>query len=111
MLISCEFLNNIEIFKDFDFDKVIVDEAHLIKNPETMRYKNITSIKTKKGAFILLSGTVIQNSLEELWSLMSICNKDLLGQRKRFETEFQKVIKSGISSKASSNMRQESNEA
>lgn len=30
MLISCEFLNNIEIFKDFDFDKVIVDEVKLL---------------------------------------------------------------------------------
>lgn len=102
VLISYGFLeHHVKIFKDFDFDKVIVDEAHLIKNPRTLRYRNLKSITAKKGAFILLSGTVIQNNLEELWSLMSICHGDLLGKCTSFKANFSNVIKAGNSSNAS----------
>ncbi|KRZ79246.1 SWI/SNF-related matrix-associated actin-dependent regulator of chromatin subfamily A containing DEAD/H box 1B [Trichinella papuae] len=49
-------------------DVAIFDEAHMLKNYRTHRYKQLMSIKTKHR--ILLTGTPLQNSLIELISLL-----------------------------------------
>ena len=61
---------------------VIVDEGHNIKNPDAQRTK---AIKTINGQHKLaLTGTPIQNNLEELWSLFDFAMPGYLGSRTRF---------------------------
>jgi TATA-binding protein-associated factor len=65
---------------------VVVDEAHHIKNPDAKRTR---AIKTLNGRHKLaLTGTPIQNSLEELWSLFDFVMPGFLGSRSQFRDKF-----------------------
>ncbi|KAK4983468.1 swr1 complex component [Elasticomyces elasticus] len=48
---------------------LILDEAHNIKNFDSQRYQKLIRLNTK--ARLLLTGTPLQNSMEELWSLLT----------------------------------------
>jgi len=61
---------------------VVVDEGHNIKNPDAQRTR---AIKTINGRHKLaLTGTPIQNNLEELWSLFDYAMPGFLGTRTAF---------------------------
>ena len=65
---------------------VIVDEGHTIKNPDAKRSK---AIKTIPGRHKLaLTGTPIQNKLEELWSLFDFAMPGFLDSRGAFRRRF-----------------------
>ncbi|CRG98882.1 Snf2-related CBP activator, putative [Plasmodium relictum] len=56
------------IFKRKKWKYIILDEAHNIKNFNTKRWNIILSLKRENC--LLITGTPLQNSLEELWSLL-----------------------------------------
>ena len=61
---------------------VVLDEAQAIKNPDSQVARAAFGLK---GTFrVALSGTPVENRLEELWSLMHFCNPGLLGGRGEF---------------------------
>lgn len=65
---------------------VVVDEGHNIKNPDAQRTK---AIKTINGQHKLaLTGTPIQNNLEELWSLFDYAMPGFLGTRTAFRDQY-----------------------
>lgn len=67
---------------------VVVDEGHNIKNPNTKRTK---AIKTLNGQHKLaLTGTPIQNNLEELWSLFDFVMPGFLGSQGDFAKRYGK---------------------
>ncbi|KAK8789687.1 hypothetical protein WA171_001778 [Blastocystis sp. BT1] len=53
----------------FQYDVLILDEGHCIKNHSSKRYSRLAKLKAKH--IILLSGTPVQNNLQELFSLLS----------------------------------------
>ena len=48
------------------YDTIVVDEVQMIKNRDTQRYASITHLKGSQKIF--LSGTPIENSVDELWA-------------------------------------------
>ncbi|XP_060086323.1 chromodomain-helicase-DNA-binding protein 1-like [Ylistrum balloti] len=52
----------------FDWKVVVVDEAHRLKNSESLLYTTLTQWSMKHC--VLLTGTPVQNNLEELYSLL-----------------------------------------
>jgi superfamily II DNA or RNA helicase len=75
------------------WDTVVLDEAQAIKNE---------SSQTARAAFALrsdfrlaLSGTPVENRLEELWSVMNFANPGLLGGRTSFQERYAGPIASG----------------
>lgn len=65
---------------------IIVDEAHHIKNPNAQRTR---AIKTINGQYKLaLTGTPIQNNLDELWTLFDFVMPGFLGSRGRFRQQY-----------------------
>mmetsp|Transcript_18446 Transcript_18446/g.24366 ORF Transcript_18446/g.24366 Transcript_18446/m.24366 type:complete len:1067 (+) Transcript_18446:240-3440(+) len=58
-----------KFFKSFKFGYMVLDEAHSIKNQDSSRFKKLSMIKSERR--LLLSGTPVQNKLEELMSLLS----------------------------------------
>ena len=54
--------------RKFQFDYMVVDEGHTLKNPKGLRYKNLNKFKTKHR--LLLTGTPCQNNAKELMSLL-----------------------------------------
>jgi superfamily II DNA or RNA helicase len=68
---------DILMFKDMEFDYIVLDESQAAKNSATDTAK---SIHLLKGAHRLaLSGTPVENHLGELWNLLEFLNPGLLG--------------------------------
>ncbi|XP_030161313.2 DNA excision repair protein ERCC-6-like [Lynx canadensis] len=77
--------------QEFVWDYVILDEAHKIKSSSTKSAICARAIPTRNR--ILLTGTPIQNNLQELWSLFDFaCQGSLLGTLKTFKMEYENPI-------------------
>ena len=59
-------------------DLVICDEAHRLKNDKTKTSVAISHLPAKRR--LLLSGTPIQNDLDEFFALVSLCNPSVVGE-------------------------------
>jgi SNF2 family DNA or RNA helicase len=78
--------NDIDFLKDIKFNGIIIDESTNIKNYKSKRAKSI--YRLKGGFRIALSGTPIENRLDELWSLFNFLNPGLLGSLSDFRKIF-----------------------
>ena len=67
---------------EVDWDVVTLDEAQAIKNPASRRSMAARSLRARHR--VSLTGTPVENRLEELWSLMAFLNPGLLGSRNHF---------------------------
>jgi SNF2 family DNA or RNA helicase len=77
---------DIELLKGYFFDYVILDESQNIKNPSS---KSFQAVKQLKSRFkLILSGTPVENSVNDLWTQMSFINPGLLGSQQFFMNEF-----------------------
>lgn len=83
-------LKDEKILSDFEWEYIILDESHYIKNPESQAFKAIAQFRAKHK--ISLSGTPIENSLSDLWAQMQIINPETLGSLNSFRTHFIKSI-------------------
>jgi superfamily II DNA or RNA helicase len=84
------------------WDTVVLDEAQAIKNPDSQVARAAYSFG---GSFrVALSGTPVENRLEELWSLCHFTNAGLLGGRSDFRDRYEGPIGGGDAS-ASSRLR------
>lgn len=69
-----------------EFTYLIVDEGHRLKNH---RCTLLSSLKRLKAANrLLLTGTPIQNTLDELWSLLNFVNPSIFDDLKIFQSWF-----------------------
>jgi SNF2 family DNA or RNA helicase len=64
------------------FDYVVLDEAQAIKNSATATAKATRLLKANNR--LALSGTPIENRIEELWSVLDFLNPGMLGASHRF---------------------------
>ncbi|MBJ2122769.1 DEAD/DEAH box helicase [Flavobacterium sp. IB48] len=81
---------DISILEKYDFRYLILDESQYIKNKNSKIFKAINKIST--GHKIALSGTPIENSLDDLWSQMQFINPDILGTYAFFMENFKNPI-------------------
>lgn len=67
------------------WDYVVLDEAHLIKNPSTTMSKTCRRVCRHDGTRrIILTGTPIMNHLKELWALVDFATSGkVLGTQPR----------------------------
>ncbi|QJD94913.1 DEAD/DEAH box helicase [Mucilaginibacter robiniae] len=75
-----------ELLKAFFFDYVILDESQNIKNPSSKSYQAVRQLKSRFK--LILSGTPVENSVNDLWTQMSFINPGLLGNQQFFLNEF-----------------------
>lgn len=81
---------DVELYSKYKFDYIILDEAQYIKNQNT---KNAMSVKRLKGKHhFALTGTPIENSLAELWSIFDFLNKDYLFNYHYFKKQYESPI-------------------
>lgn len=62
-------LKDITSLRTVQWHYMVLDEAHNIRNFNSQRFQNLIKLKTR--ARLLLTGTPLQNSLTELWSLLT----------------------------------------
>ena len=76
--------------KQVNWDLVTVDEAHRLRNvyKPTNRIANAIKDAIKHAPKILLTATPLQNSIQELYGLVSIVDDYTFGDLKSFKTQF-----------------------
>jgi SNF2 family DNA or RNA helicase len=75
------------------WDTVVLDEAQAIKNPESQVAS--AAFRLDAGFRIALTGTPVENRLEELWSQFHFINPGLLGGRSDFQDRYAGPIAQG----------------
>jgi len=65
---SSEKTDDRQFLRKFNCDYLVVDEAHCLKNPQGMRYRQLDKFESSHR--LLLTGTPVQNSPKELMSLL-----------------------------------------
>src|SRR5690625_3548980 len=70
------------------FDMVIIDEAHRLKNANTLNHQFVQSIQKKYC--LLLTATPIQNNLLEIFNLVTILKPGYLGDYESFVQKYHK---------------------
>ena len=70
--------------REIEFDTIVLDEAQAIKNAKTASAKAARLLRGRHR--LALSGTPIENRLEELWSLFDFLNPGMLGASTAFAT-------------------------
>jgi len=85
--------NDVDTLRAVEWDTLVLDEAQAIKNPDS---------RTAAAAYALaarfrlsLSGTPIENRLDELWSQFHFTNRGLLGGRGDFAERYEGPLQSG----------------
>jgi superfamily II DNA or RNA helicase len=81
---------DIEEMKQLPWHLVVLDEAQAIKSPEARATRAVCQLNTANR--LCLSGTPIENNLEELWSQFAFLMPGLLGDRRGFAKRFRTPI-------------------
>ena len=84
--------NDLEYY-NMHFDYCILDEAQNIKNPNSLNAKCVKKIKSRIR--FALTGTPIENSLMELWSIFDYIMPGYLYDEKRFNTRYFRRLEEG----------------
>lgn len=78
--------NDIELFQEFKFNYIVLDEAQNIKNYSSQISMSVKLIPAKHK--LTLSGTPIENNTMELWSLFDFLFPGFLGKKEWFKKEW-----------------------
>lgn len=99
VLISYDYLRrDIEKYKQISFHTVILDEAQYIKNPKTQNALCVKQLQSHQR--FALTGTPIENSLAELWSIFDFLMPHYLYHYSYFLEHFEKpIVKDGDENK------------
>ncbi|MBQ7806581.1 MAG: DEAD/DEAH box helicase, partial [Rhodococcus sp.] len=89
-------------FAPVHWSSVVFDEAQQIKNPASLAAK--AAMQLSADVKVAMTGTPVENRLEELWSLFRVANPDVLGTRARFRQRFAVPIESGRSATAATRL-------
>lgn len=74
-----------------EWSLLVLDEAQAIKNPDTRAARAAIALGVPKR--LALTGTPIENSVADVWSLENFLNPGFLGDRKSFDDRFVKPIR------------------
>ncbi|HEX3759486.1 MAG TPA: DEAD/DEAH box helicase [Kofleriaceae bacterium] len=90
--------NDTDVLAGVAWDTVILDESQTIKNPDSQVARAAYRLKARWR--VTLSGTPIENRLDELWSQLHFTNPGLLGGRTDFQDRWSEPISAGDSAAA-----------
>lgn len=86
-------VRDIESFENQPFYLTILDEAQAIKNPRSLASRTVKRVSSRHR--MCLSGTPVENNLEELWALFDFLMPGFLGEAERFRSHFRIPIERG----------------
>ena len=82
--------NDLDLFEDKTFNYAILDEAQAIKNMQALKTKSVKKINANNR--LVLTGTPIENSVADLWSIFDFLMPNYLFNYDRFRLEIEKGI-------------------
>lgn len=81
---------DIELYEDTSFSCCFIDEAQHIKNHDSVNARSVKRLKAK--GYFALTGTPIENSLAELWSIFDFVMPGYLRSYGKFSQSYEKPI-------------------
>ncbi len=82
-----------EFYSGLPLSTVVLDEAQHIKNPDTQNAQAAFSLNARRR--FVLTGTPMENSVRDLWSLMNFVAPGYLGTRNDFRERYERPLASG----------------
>ncbi len=83
---------DVEAYQGLQFAAVILDEAQHIKNPDSQNAQAAAALKARHR--FVLTGTPVENSVRDIWSLMNFLMPGYLGTRTEFRERYENAIQS-----------------
>ncbi|MFL6590488.1 MAG: SNF2-related protein [Chthoniobacterales bacterium] len=84
---------DIDALREIEFATVVLDEAQHIKNPETQNAQSAFALRAKHR--FVLTGTPMENSVRDLWSIMNFALPGYLGPHKDFRERYELPLARG----------------
>ncbi len=78
------------LYEQYDFNYVILDEAQNIKNRYTLNARMSKKLKSRHR--LVLTGTPLENSVADLWSIFDFLMPGFMGSYERFKDQFENPI-------------------
>lgn len=82
--------NDIELYENLSFSYLILDEAQYIKNHETQKAQSVKLIDSKYR--FVLTGTPIENTILDLWSIFDFILPNYLGSYNDFRSSYEQQV-------------------
>lgn len=96
--------SDVDMMKKNEFSFVVLDEAHLIRNPKTSTFEAVCSLQSSHR--LALSGTPLQNNVADLWSLFEFLMPGYLGDYTSFRRDFVSPISNAKANNATSKQKE-----
>ena len=83
---------DVDRYRGIEFATMVLDEAQHIKNPDSQNAQSAQAIRAQHR--FVLTGTPVENSIRDLWSLMHFVMPGFLGERQDFKERYEQPIQS-----------------
>ena len=77
-------------FSEIAWGALVLDEAQTVKNPDTQASRAVRALSPPHR--IAVTGTPVENSVEDIWAIEEFLNPGFLGERRRFAERFAKPL-------------------
>jgi superfamily II DNA or RNA helicase len=81
---------DLDRYREFEFDTIVLDEAQHIKNRATQNAQAVKSIRSRHR--LVLTGTPLENSVLDIWSIFDFLMPGYLGGAKDFRERYEVPI-------------------
>lgn len=78
-----------------ELDALVLDEASFVRNPDTRAAKAVRALGRNARLRVALTGTPVENSVRDLWSVMECVVPGYLGTRVDFQERYEKPLAGG----------------
>ncbi len=85
-------VRDLSLLKMVNWDIVVLDEAQYIRNPDALRARSVKQIPRRVS--LAVTGTPVENSLRDLWSIMDFALPGYLGEQSDFEARYTNDVES-----------------
>lgn len=86
-------------FSKIPLDLVVLDEAHMAKNPKAQRTKFAYHLANKAEQKLFLTGTPILNKVDEIYPLLNNLRPDIWSNKWQFKNKFLQYVEDGYGKK------------
>ena len=95
-------VRDVELLNSTTYRRIVVDEAQTIKNANTQSARTIRELRAEHR--VALTGTPVENRLEDLRAILDFCNPGMFGSAEVFRARFAAAIESEADQKTASRL-------
>ena len=82
----------VELVRQVEWDLIIVDESHKVRNPQSNAYQNLSSLFRGAPKIVQMTGTYITDTIMDVWKQGSLLDPGIFGSETQFKTDFYRTV-------------------